>query len=237
MFPSRTDTTLEWVRGPSVLDVGCTGHVVEIDSPLWLHKRLREGFPSVTGIDISAENVDLLRRHGFGDVHVQSAESFELDKKFDTIVAGELIEHLANPGLFLRQAREHLKPGGRLVLTTPNPFSLLFISYALSRFPKTCPNLQHTCWFCPQTITELVGRYRFRIEHLELFDDYPAANASWRYRLFVALRRCFGVVLPKTLAKNRMLLVLVPEVDDGREAPTRFAEALGSDSQPSGGTL
>lgn len=213
MFPSRTDTTLEWVRGPKVLDVGCTGHVVEIDSPVWLHRRLREVFPSVAGIDISTENVNLLRKHGFRDVHVQSAESFELGEKFDTIVAGELIEHLANPGLFLRQARAHLKPGGRLVLTTPNPFSLLFISYALSRFPKTCENLQHTCWFCPQTIKELVGRYQLRIEHFELFDDYPPVSSSWRYRLFVGVRQCFGSVLPNLLARNRMLLVLVPEGD------------------------
>ena len=196
-----------------MLDVGCTGHVVEIDSPVWLHRRLREVFPSVAGIDISAENVDLLRRHGYGDVHVQSAESFELREKFDTIVAGELIEHLANPGLFLRQARAHLKPGGRLVLTTPNPFALLFIFYALSKFPKTCENLQHTCWFCPQTMRELVGRYRLRVEHFELFDDYPPGNPSWRFRLFMVLRRCFGMVLPKLLAKNRMLVVLVPEAD------------------------
>jgi 2-polyprenyl-3-methyl-5-hydroxy-6-metoxy-1,4-benzoquinol methylase len=136
----RTDVILNWVKGPSVLDVGCTGHAVGIGSRRWLHGRLREQFPSVAGIDISTENIAVLNRQGFGNLYVQSAESFELTERFDTIVAGELIEHLANPGLFLRQARTHLKSTGRLVLTTPNPFSLADITYALFKYPKTCQN-------------------------------------------------------------------------------------------------
>jgi cyclopropane fatty-acyl-phospholipid synthase-like methyltransferase len=210
MFPPRVETTLQWINGPKVLDVGCTGHVVEIGSSQWLHGRLREKFPFVTGIDISEENVRLLRQRGFDNIQVQSADAFELGEKFDTIVAGEVIEHLSNPGLFLQHAREHLNPEGKLVITTPNAFALLFISYALFKFPKTCENLEHTCWFCPQTIKELAERSGFRIEHFELFDDYPPASPSWRYRLFVAGRRLFGFVLPKLLAKNRMLLVLCP---------------------------
>jgi SAM-dependent methyltransferase len=174
---------------------------------------LREKFPSVSGIDISEANATILRANGFAKIYVQSAETFELSDRFDTIVAGELIEHLANPGLFLRQAHAHLKPGGRLVLTTPNAFSLLFISYALFKYPKTCENLQHTCWFCPQTMKELVERSGFKIEHFELFDDYPPDSPSWRYRLFVAVRGWFGFLLPKLLAKNGMFLVLAPDPD------------------------
>src|SRR5882757_7971843 len=213
MFPLRTDAILKWVKGPEVLDVGCTGHFVNIGSPQWLHGRLREKFPSVSGIDISEANAAILRESGFDKIYVQSAETFELSNKFDTIVAGELIEHLANPGLFLRQARAHLKPGGRLVLTTPNAFSLLFISYALFKYPKTCENLQHTCWFCPQTMKELVERSGFKIEHFELFNDYPPDSLSWRYRLFVGARGWFGFLLPKLLAKNGMFLVLAPDPD------------------------
>ncbi len=208
MFTPRSDVILHWVKGPRVLDIGCTGHFVAIGSPQWLHGRLREKFPSVSGIDISEENVAILRANGFDNIYVQSAESFQIAEKFDTIVAGEVIEHLANPGLFLRRACAHLKPGGRLVLTTPNAFSLLFISYALFKYPKTCENLQHTCWFCPQTMKELVGRYGFKIEHFELFDDYSPDSSSWRYRLFVSLRLYFGFVLPKLLAKSGMLVVL-----------------------------
>jgi SAM-dependent methyltransferase len=224
MFPLRTDAILKWVKGPEVLDVGCTGHFVNIGSPQWLHGRLREKFPSVSGIDISEENAAILRSNGFDKIYVQSAESFQLSDKFDTIVAGELIEHLANPGLFLQQARAHLKPGGRLVLTTPNAFSLLFISYALFKYPKTCENLQHTCWFCPQTMKELVERSGFKIDHFELFDDYPPNSPSWRYRMFVRLRGWSGFLLPKLLAKNGMFLVLAPEPDSAADGDTHMRD-------------
>lgn len=39
---------------------------------------------------------------------------------YDMIVSCEGIEHIANPGLFLKSVREHLKPGGTAVVTTPN---------------------------------------------------------------------------------------------------------------------
>jgi SAM-dependent methyltransferase len=220
MLTPRTDVILRWVKGPCVLDVGCTGHRVDLESSGWLHGRLREKFPSVVGIDISAENIDALRRQGFANVHVQSAETFQLAEKFDSIVAGELIEHLANPGLFLQQARRHLKPGGRIVITTPHPFSLFDITYALLKFPKTCQNSQHACWFCPQTMKELVERSRLKIEHFELLDDYPTGSPSRRYRAFVALRKGLGFVLPRLLVKNAMLFVIAR----GEEVPGKLVE-------------
>lgn len=211
MFPLRTDTILKWVRGPSVLDVGCTGHAVGIGSPRWLHGRLRERFPGVVGIDISEENISALHHQGFGNLHVQSAETFELNQAFDTIVAGELIEHLSNPGRFLDHARAHLKPAGRLVLTTPHPFCLMDITYALLKFPKTCQNRQHTCWFCPQTMKELAQRSRLKIEHFELIYDYAPDSPSRPYQAFVKLTRGLSFLLPRLFARNAMLFVLASD--------------------------
>jgi SAM-dependent methyltransferase len=42
------------------------------------------------------------------------------DGSTDTAYAGELIEHLYNPDFFLKECRRVLRPGGLLVLTTPN---------------------------------------------------------------------------------------------------------------------
>ncbi|HVB56412.1 MAG TPA: class I SAM-dependent methyltransferase [Candidatus Acidoferrales bacterium] len=209
---SRADKILDWVKGPKVLDVGCTSHTVEIGSAEWLHGRLREKFLSVAGIDISAQNVETLKRHGFGDVHVASAETFELPGKFDTVVAGEVIEHLANPGLFLRQARAHLEPDGRLVLTTPNPFSVAYFLYAVVKYPKTCYNPEHTCWFCLRTMTEIAQRNGFRVSHFDLIDDYGPGDPSFLYRQFGRLMVLMSPMLPKRLRKT-MLFVLVPDHD------------------------
>lgn len=45
--------------------------------------------------------------------------------RFDTVFAGEIIEHLYHTDRFVRELRRVLKPGGILVLTTPNLSSLL----------------------------------------------------------------------------------------------------------------
>lgn len=208
----RADEILKWVRGPRVLDVGCTSHTLEVGSPHWLHGRLKQRFHDLVGIDISRENLESLRKAGFDNLHLQSAESFELADKFDTIVAGELIEHLANPGLFLQRAKWHLKEGGSIVLTTPNPFSIAYFLYAVLKFPRTCQNLEHTCWFCPRTMVELTGRNGLRVSHFELIDDYDSDDSSFLYRQFGRIMKLSSPLLPKRLRKT-MLFVLTNNGD------------------------
>ena len=59
------------------------------------------------------------------DLNTGFSENF--DKKFDLIIAIEIIEHLDNPRQFLEEIQKLLKPGGQLIVTTPN------ISFWLSR--------------------------------------------------------------------------------------------------------
>jgi SAM-dependent methyltransferase len=204
----RADTIIDWVRGPNVLDVGCAAHVPEPGNPYWIHGRLREKFPDMAGIDISERNIGFLRERGFGNLHVASAETFTLERRFETVFSGELIEHLANPGAFLIRAREHLAPGGRIVLTTPYPFALLYQMYAFMKYPKTCQNLEHTCWFCPQTMTVLAERLGLKVIHWELIADYRLDDPSWKYRFFVRLVSFFRWFIPKRVRNNTMLFVL-----------------------------
>lgn len=203
----RTDDILNLVKGPDVLDIGCSGHKVRPDQPDWLHGRLRQQY-RVTGIDISESNIALMRSLGFDDIHVQSADTFELGKQYNTIVAGEVIEHLSNPGQFLARARQHLVPGGRLVLSTPYGFSLMYSVYAAHHFPKTCENAEHTCWFCPSTLRELAQREGFEVENWRLIDDYDPSVASHKYQLYWKLIRTIGRLLPDKITKTTMLVAL-----------------------------
>ena len=43
------------------------------------------------------------------------------DMKFDFLITLHLIEHLFQPELFINEAKRVLKPGGILILATPNP--------------------------------------------------------------------------------------------------------------------
>jgi len=77
---------------------------------------------SVTGIDISAAAVAAARAR-FGD-HFERADLAEYAERhaatYDVVIACELIEHLIDPVPFVQRALSLLRPGGRLVLTTPN---------------------------------------------------------------------------------------------------------------------
>ena len=168
---------------------------------------MRQRFKNVIGIDINASNVERLKRLGYDNIYIASAETFELQQQFDTIIAGELIEHLANPGLFLQQARKHLAPNGRIVITTPYPFSLAYTLYAIFKFPRTCQNNEHTCWFCPQTMKSLAERVGLKVVYWDLIEDYRLDNPAWRYKLFVRFVMLFRNFLPKRLRCNTMLFV------------------------------
>lgn len=208
MIP-RSKTILKFVKGEKILDIGCSDHKIIVNSPFWVHGVLVEKFPYVVGIDYSKENVRKMNSMGFKRIFYQDAEKMCLKEKFDTIVAGEIIEHLSNPGLFLQKAMGHLNPGGRIVLTTPYPFSLSNLIYAFLKYPKTCPNSQHTLWFCPKTIIELVKRFNFEVVHFELIADYPDKNSSFKYRILVWFIKRFFWIIPKRLRNNAMLFVLI----------------------------
>ncbi len=205
---NRADAILSWAKGPAVLDVGCAAGVHADGPARWLHARLLQSFPRVVGIDVDRGSIDELQARGYRDLHVADAQTFRIAEAFDTVVAGEVIEHLSNPGAFLERAAAHLAPDGRLIVTTPFPFSLMNTLYALVKFPRTCSNAEHTCWFCPRTLSELVRRHGLRTVHWELVEDYRRGVPSAGYRLGVAFLSAFRWCLPKTLRCNSMLFVL-----------------------------
>ncbi|MEO1065187.1 MAG: methyltransferase domain-containing protein [Actinomycetota bacterium] len=147
---------------------------------------------------------------GFDQLHEGSAETFSLPRRFDTVVAGELIEHLGNPAGFLARAREHLAPGGRIVLSTPWTFSAHYASYALLKYPDSCQNRQHTMWFCPRTLEELASRVDLRITEVELVADYDLDSPSPVYRRGAKLLLSARRLLPGRLVDNTIIAVLEP---------------------------
>jgi 2-polyprenyl-3-methyl-5-hydroxy-6-metoxy-1,4-benzoquinol methylase len=74
------------------------------------------------------------------------------------IVAGDLLTHLEDLNGFLACCRKHLRHGGKVLVTTPNPWNwrLLMRSAATT---KTCGNPEQTLWLCPQTLRQLAARH------------------------------------------------------------------------------
>lgn len=150
----------------SILDVGCLQHTLDnveknIRRNCWLHEELTKRFSKVVGIDILKKEIHELKKQGY-DVRHANAENFGLNEKFDTIVAGELIEHLSNPGKFLDVCWNHLKEEGKLILTTPNPF---WIEYSIRKIfrRELYVNPEHTAWYDESVLTALAERHLFEV--------------------------------------------------------------------------
>lgn len=208
---NRSEAVIPFLKGPAILDVGCAGQkdlASVVDSGAWVHGVIRETFPDVTGIDLNSGNIDRLVAMGYGNVFCQSAEDIDLETKFDTIFAGELVEHLSNPGKFLDAARNHLNDGGRVVITTPNPFSLYYNLRSIARFPRSSPNPQHTCWFCPGTFSILSERHGFQVSEFRCLEDYDYSARSPAYYVAVRVLAFFRKLLPERLGGNTLLFVL-----------------------------
>lgn len=214
-MPDRRDALLEEIKGPEVLDVGCAGHWVQPGAPDWTHGRLRAVWPEIAGVDLSEDNIAKMRAAGFDNVFVGDAEHLEATfsgRRFDSIVAGELIEHLGSPLSFLRSAKDLLKPGGRIILTTPYPFSLIQFLFALKNFPRTCWNPEHTAWLCPTTLQEQARRAGLRVHSWRLIEDY-VPNEDRLYRWYIRLLHWLRWLLPMRLRGNTMVFVLVADDD------------------------
>ena len=161
----RIDFIRKYITGKTVLDLGVVQHSIEnINDPNWLHKDIARYAKSVLGVDILAKEVKLLNELGF-NVVCADVEQMELGRKFDVIIAGELIEHLDNPGLFLQRVKSHLEEDGLLILTTPNPFALgnAFIPIKLLLGGDYSVNKEHKCWYCLKTLRQLLEKYGFKI--------------------------------------------------------------------------
>lgn len=155
------------VRAGEVLDLGIVNARPERGSSTVrlehsadaLFRRIAQANPNVVGVDIDAEGIEVLKEQGY-DVHCADVETMDLGRQFDTIVAGELIEHLENPGLCLRNIRRHLKPEGQLVLTTPNPFYKAQ-SWKIWRYGRPSVHEDHMNWQDPATLMQLLMRTGF----------------------------------------------------------------------------
>lgn len=100
-----------------LLDVGCgNGEYLE---------RMRQLDWDVIGVEPD-EKAACIAREGFGlEIITGSLEDAEFtDESFDAITMNHVIEHASDPLGLLKECRRILKPGGRLVVITPNIQSL-----------------------------------------------------------------------------------------------------------------
>ena len=106
--------------GLRLLDIGCGGGL--LSEPM-----ARLGFCG-TGVDASARNIGVASAHAtrtgleiaYRNVTVEALLAEGEGRGFDVILNMEVIEHVNDPGAFLRAAAYLLKPGGLMIVATLN---------------------------------------------------------------------------------------------------------------------
>ncbi len=137
-------------KGCDVLDIAC-------GEGYGSTALLGAGAKSLVGVDISAEAVAHARQVYGIDARTGNAEAIPLaDGSVDYVVSFETIEHVPHPEAFLKECVRVLRPGGTLVISTPN----------LSRYHLVTPdNPFHCSEMSADEFKTLIGSYFTEAEY------------------------------------------------------------------------
>jgi 2-polyprenyl-6-hydroxyphenyl methylase/3-demethylubiquinone-9 3-methyltransferase len=136
----RDPRRLGCLTGLRVLDIGCGGGI--------LCEPLARLGAAVVGVDPSAANIAAAKLHAAEsslaiDYRAGTAEALaDLGERFDLVLAMEVVEHVADVGLFVCRCAEMVKPGGLMIAATLNrtlkSFALAIVGaeYVLRWLPR-----------------------------------------------------------------------------------------------------
>jgi 2-polyprenyl-3-methyl-5-hydroxy-6-metoxy-1,4-benzoquinol methylase len=189
----RSGPLLDFTRrhapgGRRLLEVG-TG------AGLFLKAAERAGW-EVAGVELSSEGAAFARERLGLEVREEPAEAMTFDAgSFDVAVMSEVIEHLFDPRVVLDAIHRALKPGGVIVITTPN-FAAVS-RYALGAGWSVINPLEHMYYFTETTLGRMLEASGFEIMGsrpiLPVQTTYVMnpnathAPASWRARRYRSL--------------------------------------------------
>lgn len=145
--------------GERALDAGC--------GEGWFASELIRAGVSVVALDIAEEPLRRARARVPGlDARLIDPDGTWpfADASFDAVWAGETLEHIADTAGWLSQARRVLRPGGRLLLSTPSHSRLTVLWLALSARAFEAhfdPLADHLRFYTRASLTRLLGGLGF----------------------------------------------------------------------------
>ena len=139
-------------------------------------RRLKARFGNLTCLDISPVYIRKLTQSGYKTIAADFNQHLPLAaNRFSGAVALEVIEHVVQAELFLKEVRRILKPGGWLVLSTPN---IAWWGYRLMAVFGRPPKKEgyHLRFFTHYSLTRLLKQSGFTIIQSNSFTTLPLIN-------------------------------------------------------------
>ncbi len=154
----------ENIKGKELLDAGCgTG---------WFSKKAVERGASVTSMDLGQNLLNEVSKKCESKKVIGSIMDMPFeDETFDFAVCSEVIEHVPDPKIAMMELYRVLKPGGVLILTTPNKF--WFFSLKIASFLKIRPYQGLENWQSWSEFRKNLVSIGFRIDALHGIHIFP----------------------------------------------------------------
>jgi SAM-dependent methyltransferase len=193
---------LKLATGRSVLHLGCVGFtdLAPADrvrsAEQSLHWKLTQ-LSETVGIDRSVAVIDEYRKLGVftnivaGDV--ERLDELQIERKFDVVIAGDIIEHLSNPGRMLDGIKRFCTESTQVIITTPNAFGVPnFLRYSAGKFQE---GAEHVMSFNEQSLVTLLNRHGYSI--CELHTCFQPRSADQHSAFFFTLGKKAFELLPR----------------------------------------
>lgn len=152
---NRFGVTAPLCKG-DVLEVGCANG--DLSSAIAMHA------DRLFGIDIDPIAIELARlkicKYGLDNCYFKLGDATNLefqDDSFDTVVLAEVLEHVSEPNLFIKEAIRVCKQQGKIIISVPKGYSI--------------PDEDHVRIFTKETLEDLV--FSCSNQKLELIEEVP----------------------------------------------------------------
>lgn len=201
----RDEELIKIAQNKTVLHLGCVGFADSDNKEriLLAKKSLHftlTNISQVTGIDYCNEAIEYFKEHGVFDnvLHgnVEYLDDINLDRIFDVIIAGDILEHLSNPGLMLEGIKRFSDNNTLLIITTPHSFGLLnYIRFILNKFRE---GNEHMMTFNLNNIENLLTRHNYEVKSIDTCHQKHAKNNKLLFifgKLFFSIFPKFGGTL------------------------------------------
>lgn len=206
-------------EGKKVLHLGCTNYPYtenSIKDGSLLHFELTKVARDLYGLDLDERGITILEQHGIQKIFRADLEKLEdanLNETFEVIIAGEVIEHLSNPGLFLNGIKRFMNQKTELVITTINAYSgMRFAIYALrGRGGINEPvHPDHVAYYSYSTLNLVIKRAGLHVKEFYFYDVGPEhrIHNPWHYNfvndvsVMISKQLADGVIAVCTLSKD-----------------------------------